>query len=389
MKVIHTFSSGTGGGTVSFNLMANAIVSAMYAKAHYGRVELYASLPAYRSFENCFGDDLPYDKIHILDDSEEKIVTWSVPKIEVYEKQKDPYLHIDLDTVMYNKLNFEDRNLPVLFSHVDMPLNYKNFTFQESFNEMIVRGELGLPSPLAGLYETYLRFFVRTIDHYSSEDFKYFDCQHTPNMNFVYVEDPELVSKASYKALEVYRKYKTLFTSSHFSPCYVEQFLIHWYLRGLSTTYREASDQSNHVIFSQEPLMIQSKGAEEGNYLKSYNYLDINFNTLEDKLIVEEVNSREDVHKFITNKLGGFFHSTGYKSLPVVEANVLYAFQEVAGKDMLQKLHRFHLMHRFNDGAPFLSEGQKIYEDFIDKDFFDTDVEEFKNPENNLNFKLV
>ena len=385
MKVIHTFSAGAKGGSIPFNLMANAYLSAMYAKTHYGRVELYVSLPGYRSFFNCFGDDIPYDKIHILDTPEDKVFTWSTPKIEVYEKQKDPYLHIDLDTVMYRKLNLEGIKAPIVFSHLDMFVPPHSSSFQEGFNEMIIQGETDTLGAPGGLYQTYLNFFFKTINSYSKEEFQHFDCSGTPNMNFVYVENPEIMSKASSKALDIYQKYKTMFDSDRQSPCYIEQFLIHWFLRVLSPEYRDLSNEGKHVAFGTEPLEVNF----EGDKLSSYSYLDINFNTLENSLSYNKVETENDKFNFIINKLGGFFHSTAYKNKPIVEANILYALKEVAGEEILQKLHRFHLMHRYNDSRPLLSEGQEIFEKYIQSDFFNMDVTEFKREEKNYNLKLV
>ena len=46
--------------------------------------------------------------------------TFSIPKLKVYKEIKEPFVHLDTDTLLFNKIEFETFEEDYLFSHLDI-----------------------------------------------------------------------------------------------------------------------------------------------------------------------------------------------------------------------------------------------------------------------------
>ena len=55
-------------------------------------------------------------------------------------------------------------------------------------------------------------------------------------------------------ALQHYYQNKEQIDKHKNGPCYIEQFILHSYLRNVDEKYRKSNKEDNHVIFNEQPL---------------------------------------------------------------------------------------------------------------------------------------
>mgnify|MGYP000615898481 CR=1 FL=1 len=115
MKVIHTYVDK--GGVVWKELLYTQYLSAVLAKKHYGNISFYGDVEECKQISDL---GLPYDEVNNKIVKREDTKTWSIPKLKVYESLDEPFLHIDTDTLLFNKIVFETYEQDYLFSHIDM-----------------------------------------------------------------------------------------------------------------------------------------------------------------------------------------------------------------------------------------------------------------------------
>lgn len=96
-------------------------LSCLNAKKLYGNIELYTDQAGYELLINKL--NLPYDKVHIVFDNEDfeqlPISLWSLSKIYTYSLQNEPYVHIDGDFILWNKIDF---NKDVIFQNLEVDI---------------------------------------------------------------------------------------------------------------------------------------------------------------------------------------------------------------------------------------------------------------------------
>jgi hypothetical protein len=115
MKVIHTYVDKVG--VVWKELLYTQYLSAVLAKKHYGNISFYGDVEECKQISDL---GLPYDEVNNKIVKREDTKTWSIPKLKVYESLDEPFLHIDTDTLLFNKIVFETYEQDYLFSHIDM-----------------------------------------------------------------------------------------------------------------------------------------------------------------------------------------------------------------------------------------------------------------------------
>ena len=292
MKVIHTFVEKHK--VIWKELLYLQYLSAILAKKHYGNISFYGDE------ESCkFVRDLgiPYDEINSEVLSDFDTTTWSTPKIKVYESIKEPFLHIDTDTLMFSKIDFNTYKGDFLFSHVDMDTPYgmskdellkslyqyyfissdddnptneiingingqslKNFikaTFN-SFPNLFLKN-FGKMESFFYMNKTYTKLFFDLCDKMNPTIFDNAHFASIPNMNIVYVKNWKSFSSSCKSVLQHYEKNKTEIDKNEYGSCYIEQLMIHIHLRVLDEKYKKRSKKNKHVIFDNNP-MIQIDG---------------------------------------------------------------------------------------------------------------------------------
>lgn len=287
MKVIHTFVEKHK--VIWKELMYLQYLSAILAKKHYGNISFYGDE------ESCkFVRDLgiPYDEINSEVLSGVDTTTWSVPKVKVYQSIKEPFLHIDTDTLIFSKIDFETYKSDFVFSHIDMDTpkgmnkdqllkllyqyyfinpsennsnnekidgiadssfrNFMNDTFS-SFPKVFLQS-FGKMESFFHMNKTYTKLFFDLCEKMNSTIFDNAHFSSIPNMNIVYVNDWKVFSDSCTSVLDHYEENKNEIDKNEYGSCYIEQLMIHIHMRILNKKYRKSSKKSKHVIFDVNPI---------------------------------------------------------------------------------------------------------------------------------------
>jgi len=101
MKIVHTYIPTKNGGTLNRYTAYCMLLSTLLAKKHHEHVFLYTNKEIEKIVKKI---GIPYNVIdtEVLEGVE--VETFSVPKLMVYTKQTQPYLHIDLDSFIYQPI---------------------------------------------------------------------------------------------------------------------------------------------------------------------------------------------------------------------------------------------------------------------------------------------
>ena len=117
MKVIQSWIPHKAPG--KFNLSKEEayiiMLSSLLLKKHYGNVTLYTNKVQQYWFEK-IGFEYDYN-IDVL--KNESAEMFAMPKLIAMKTLDEPFIHFDLDTLIFNKPNI-DRKSPYIFSHPDM-----------------------------------------------------------------------------------------------------------------------------------------------------------------------------------------------------------------------------------------------------------------------------
>lgn len=134
MKIIHSLwtypirnkeknqHNRTSGGWMSekYHYMS-WIFSNLLAKTHYPQIELFTDDYGAELLTQQIG--IEYDKVHIkLNHLEKKYSPnlWAIGKMETYNLQNEPFLHIDGDVFLFDKLNIDISKTDLLCQNIDV-----------------------------------------------------------------------------------------------------------------------------------------------------------------------------------------------------------------------------------------------------------------------------
>jgi hypothetical protein len=101
-------------------------LSALTIKKHYDCVELYTDNYGLELFQDVL--QLPYDKIHVnlnaLDNYNSKL--WAIGKLISCSIQKEPFLHLDNDIFLWDKISYNEEDFDLLAQNLE--IDYPNYT---------------------------------------------------------------------------------------------------------------------------------------------------------------------------------------------------------------------------------------------------------------------
>lgn len=146
MKIVQTYYSYTdnenpiydtaGFLTADMNWKSMAL-SCILLKKHYGRVTLYCN----SSVKQIVGElNIPYDEIFVIPDFMQEYKgcnLWALPKIFTYSQQKTPFLHVDCDWFMFDKLSSQIEMSDVIGQNIEYDDQYYN---KRTFEKMLKYG---------------------------------------------------------------------------------------------------------------------------------------------------------------------------------------------------------------------------------------------------------
>jgi len=336
MKVIHSFASNTKIPKID---LCTAILSAHYAKKHYGNINLYSNSSFIKPIKD-LGLEYLYDSITPIEYTSDEMFCWSVPKLKTYASINEPFLHIDLDTVMFNKLEFGNKNV---FSYQDQAKYYPSTDSEGEILNKFLTGVIGYDAQ----YKLYLNYYFKLWNEFDSSFKSLFSLNSIPNMSIVYCKNYKLINQASVLALEFFNKHKISYNlvNDIDCVCFLEQFLVHHFMRVLSSEYTEVSNRGEHVIFKSEPFYLKSEKTSSFEYV-----------TLD---ITKQIDVTKNFSDFFNDNMRGFFHPSFYRHRPVVEAYILYKLENIIGNSKLKEISNYYSNSTLTEGEQILLKYKK------------------------------
>lgn len=276
MKIIHTFVPVFKDKIDKYTIYQMTL-SLLLAKRHYDNVVLYTNDEIGKLIKKI---GLPYTEINteILNECKER--TFSIPKLLVYAVQKEPYIHIDLDTFLFDRIDFDDKEC--IYS-----------TFPEGTGDLTTFDKSN-----AMFHSTYLTPVYQIKDKLPEEFTKNIIFKDIPNMSVFGGYQYKLISDATKYCLDIYYKNKEFFNSSYYNACVIEQLFIYSAIRMLSNTTKFKylfKGNPSHIDFLEDEFKIPFKFKSRANNLWILN--------------------EEDLFKNTMYNFDGFLHLNGYKNL--------------------------------------------------------------------------
>jgi hypothetical protein len=130
-----------------FNWFSWAL-SCLQLKRYYNHVELYTNDLGNEILINRL--KLPYDKVNIvLSNLEFPSKLWAYPKLYVYSLQKKPFLHIDGDVYLWEKLAPEIHHRPLIAQNIEVDKSY-----YRNLIHVLLKEDLVLPDVIANALDS-------------------------------------------------------------------------------------------------------------------------------------------------------------------------------------------------------------------------------------------
>lgn len=411
MKVIHSYADKQG--IIWKELLYTQYLSAVLVKKHYGNVHFYGDEGTSKIVSDL---GLPYDEINNTLLSSKDSETWSLPKLKVFKETKEPFLHIDTDTLMFSKIDFESYSQDYLFSHRDMSIpddtkenTLKNlymtwfFNMAENsdpdlktkypFRDFAIKFKEYVPEGLiySGkraykeyfyMNETYTKLFFDMLENIGSEVFDNVHFKSIPNMNITYVRNYLNFAKATEKSLEHYYDNKKRIDSENYGPCYIEQFMIHTQLRFLDKKYKKSSQKGKNFIFNSIPGLLPDghnnvDRIEKVKFPFKINYL--NNRHFKCSCCGEEVISKlskinpiqnydqktidsiDDIINFFEDEFNGFLHLTYFKWYDIFQVYIIDKLRKEVGDEKIREIHKYYGVLYPPKNLSTTSRGESLY----------------------------
>jgi hypothetical protein len=165
---------------------------------------------------------------------------YAIPKILCYLAQEQPFLHLDYDVILLNKLNITQ----------DFLIGYYDFNLISRETK---------PTDLNRLHDYYLKDLIHIHNHLPVEVQNTVDLRILPNFSIFGVKNLRLNKVIYQSILEFYNKHIEVFKKLNHAPSMVEQFLFTVYL-----TY----------YLNREKTVEESINTVEKQYIVPQDYLD-------------------------------------------------------------------------------------------------------------------
>lgn len=246
MNIVYSYNNTNTPNFIPIETLYPGILSAIYANQLYGNSKIIASKDLIERFKKV---DLPFSEFEISPFPDRNSF---LHKISIYTIQKAPFIHLDLDLILFSKIEPRDSNSNY-FAHKDIPysLNFNNDGFIECYM---------LPS----YYLT---------KKYGKELLQKVTLDNIPNMCITYSNNLDTLQSSVKKVLELYNDNTPYFKNNYYRLIYLEQAMIHKYLIDIDSIYSSNIHLENkHHIFDRS-LTLEIKGNIEENTLREW-YVD-------------------------------------------------------------------------------------------------------------------
>ena len=280
MRILHTYIPTDNGAPLDRSHYYCMALSALLAKRHYGHIELYTNNKIKKSVEEI---GIPYDVINTQLLNNTTFETFSIPKMMVYANQVEPYVHIDLDTFIYDKVDFTDEET-----------TYSTFAEGNMMHLSFLKAN-------RQFYNTYIVNAFKLQDKLPEEFLEHVKFNYIPNMSIFGGYKHELVAEASKYCLEIYYNNQEFFDRDFYNACIAEQLFIPAAMRMM---------QGGEVpplftfLFKGNPTYFKFVNESEKR--------DFPFEIVSENRLTY-IKDETDLFKNIMNNFNGVLHLNGYK----------------------------------------------------------------------------
>lgn len=368
MKIIQSWIPHKAPG--KFNLSKEEayiiMLSSLLLKKNYGNVTLYTNKVQKYWFEK-IGFEYEYNIDVLKDESAEM---FAMPKLIAMKTLDEPFIHFDLDTLIFNKPNI-DRKSPYIFSHPDM--NHLTDTLEILEPEDILNS-----NPLHALLNNYVSFYIRNKDTFNeSEDFPHEEIKisEIPNFNMICVrDDVDIFKKSIDDALVYYELLKKEFDKDYSSSIFLEQFTVNLFLKQNNKKYKKIiEDYTNEQIkIEDSPFLFTRPPVTLPHDTESYPLVIANnqYCTMckQEHTYDTEFKSEKDLSERFDFSFSNYNHIGGAnKLIPFVTALTISHIIKEFGESYAIKVHKF-----FKEiiRSSELSVGEKRYEEISGNPLF-------------------
>lgn len=248
-----------------------ALLSSLQLKKVYGNVTLYTSEKLADLFSKM---DFPYEYNTSIDG--ERATYFAAAKLRTFMDQSEPFIHYDLDTLVFEAPNLDVKTSPFIFSHPDMPNNgywKKDRVLPRKKHKAI--NKLVQDVWFHNLMESYLLAYYNTQWLPEGYPTHYIDPNNIPNMNIIAVKDVDTFKKATDIAMQIADRNEKIFQNNWLASNFIEQMTIPLYLQSFSEEYRMALEDyklnktlGSPFMFEADPFTVPSLGTNEEDIQK-------------------------------------------------------------------------------------------------------------------------
>lgn len=369
--------------TVPKEIIYIQMLSVLLAKREYGDVYFFTNKVIKEQIEK-IGIPYSYIDCEILDEFSDHL--FCTPKLLVYRSMNEPYVHIDIDTLIYKKIDFDQFDCSVFYSHPDLRTPqyadkerafeiYKEYPALDDCEMYFYRSKLTYLDPFYSLYDEHSDFKKSNIK-----------ISEVPNMNIVGVRDFKNFGLASGISLLHYFKNKEKILKFENGPCYVEQLMIHLNLLEISEEYRNERRSEKRFILPDAPLRFENLIPQSFNEVKFPIRMTHNshLDSFVDKEIrkdgflyerkhelfghegrISSIDSIEDLKRIFQFDFYGLSHLTHYKRSDILQAIVIGTIVENFGPEYARSVYDYFkgIIKNGSYNVRALSGGEKLYQD--------------------------
>lgn len=355
MKVIHTYVSNSIVWKEQFYVM---LLSALYAKKHYGNIHMYCSKVISDQLQGI--EDI-YSSVQVVPDIETS--TYSVPKLNTYAAQKEPFLHLDHDSILFKNVNFKLSDSPFVFSHPDM----KEIIGEKGLGLFSIFSDSKLVADFELIKKMYLELLGTLKDQLPNKGIPF---DSIPNMALVYVNNPDEFSKAANQALSYYNRNKQILDAHDYGAHHLEQYLIHHLLFIENKQYRKAAKKYRTFLLPKVPLTLSVKQQERAKASIAATQFPFSFDTYntyphfnQKKVSTHTLEKPEDISKLFGNHFGGYIHLSYLQWYQILQPYIINEIVTNFGEKYIRSVHNYFKKEYHGGVLPTKSEGEKLYED--------------------------
>ena len=367
MKVVHSHADKLD--CIWKELAYSQFLSAILAKKHYGNISFYGTPKLVKQVRDL---GIPYTSFDSNVVKKDDSTTWSMPKIKVFESIKEPFLHIDNDTFLFDKIDFQSYHKPFLFSHPDLGIKrHPTRRFSDDLSKLLATKnsyQKNIDDFYHDINRTYTRLLFKLYNKLPDNLIDKFDLNSIPNMNLVYVEDYKTFNQVAGMAIEHYNLNKSYIDKEEYGPCYIEQLVLHQLLRAVNPDYEKYSSKFKHTIFKRLPFY----NLDQYNNTAEIENVKFPFRGRlhtrckccgKKKKYKLNIKSKEELVPFLDYNFEGFLHSTYMKWYDMFQAHTIHNLRKEIGDNELRKIHQYFrkIYPAFN--LPLKSGGEKLYEE--------------------------